>query len=121
MLPNTPEQWENDNGKSVQVNCTKPEDNSTDAQNGTSSQVSLNGEQVLKHSFLFLDFLIIICFLCSDYNTSDSEDLFADDAYESENTYDLIDNQEAYNASGNWSLYEMEEGNFNLHTFYTHI
>ena len=78
--------------------------------------------------FLFLDFLIIICFLCSDYNTSDSEDLFADDAYESENTYDLIDNQEAYNASGNWSLYdnfsdqfvskeshsdtEMEEGKF---------
>ena len=53
------EQWENDDGKLVQVKCidgTKPkdnmtEDNSTDAQNGTSSQVSLNGEQVLKHSF----------------------------------------------------------------------
>jgi hypothetical protein len=53
MLPNMTEQWENDNGKSVLVKCingTKPKDNSTDAQNGTSSQVSLNGEQVLKHS-----------------------------------------------------------------------
>ena len=72
------------------------------------------------------------------------DDLFADDggnnnsndfiseqiAIEGKNTYDLIDNQEAYNASGNWSLYdnisdqfvskesnsdtEMEEGKFKV-------
>ena len=98
-----------------------------------------------------MDFLIIVCILCSDYNASDGDDLFADygrnnsksdfipeqSAYEGEDTYDLIDNQEAYNASGNWSLYdnvsdhfvnieshsdtEMEEGNFKLHTFYTNL
>ena len=44
----------------------------------------------------------------------------------------MIDNQEAYNASGNWSVYgnlsdlkeshsdtEMKEGNFKLHLVYT--
>ena len=59
MLPNMTEQWENDNGKSVLVKCingTKPkvnmtEDNSTGAQNGTSSQGSLNGKIVHKHFF----------------------------------------------------------------------
>ena len=59
MLPNTTEQWENDDGKSVLVKCingTKPkddmtEDNSTNAQNETVFQVSLNGEHVHKHFF----------------------------------------------------------------------
>ena len=52
MLPNTKEEWENDNGKSVLVKCingTKPkdnmmEDNGTDAKNGTVFQDSLIGE-----------------------------------------------------------------------------
>ena len=81
-------------------------------------------------------FLITVSFLYSDYNTNDGDDLFADDgknnssndfipelnSYEDENIYDLFDNQEAYNASGNWSLHdnhsdtEMEEGNFKMHT-----
>ena len=59
MLPNTTEQWETDDGKSVLVKCingTKPkddmtEDNSTNAQNETVFQVSLNGEHVHKHFF----------------------------------------------------------------------
>ena len=74
MLPNTTEQWKNDDGKSVLVKCinaTNPRDdmtdvnstdarninatklmdnmtdlNSTDARNETSFQVALQGEQV---------------------------------------------------------------------------
>ena len=64
MLPNMTEQWENDNGKSVLVKCingTIPKVNmtedSTGAQNGTSSQGSLNGKMVHKHFFLFLGLL----------------------------------------------------------------
>ena len=64
MLPNMTEQWENDNGKSVLVKCingTIPKINmtedSTGAQNGTSSQGSLNGKMVHKHFFLFLGLL----------------------------------------------------------------
>ena len=92
----------------------------------------------------FSDFFTTFKFLSTDYDASgegSGGDLFTDDfiseqiALEGENTYDLIDNQEAYNASGNWSVYdnlsdhivnkesqsdtEMKEGNFKLHTFYT--
>ena len=54
-------------------------------------------------------------------NNSYNDFISKQSAHQGENTSALIDNQEAYNASGNWSLYEMEEGNFNLHTFYTHL
>ena len=73
MLPNTTEQWKNDDGKSVLVKCinaTKPMENmtdvnstekptdnmtdvnSTDARNETSFQVSLQGEQLQIHFFI---------------------------------------------------------------------
>ena len=90
---------------------------------------------------------MIFYFLSTDYDAGSEgsgNDLFPDvggnnsynnfiseqSAHESENTSALIDNQEAYNASGNWSLYdnisdqfvskesnsdtEMEEGKFKV-------
>ena len=66
MLPNTTEQWKNDDGKSVLVKCinaTKPTDNmtdvnSTDARNETSFQVSLQGERVQIYFFISWTFFI---------------------------------------------------------------
>ena len=132
MLPNTTEQWKNDDGKSVLVKCindTNPTDNmtvvnTTDTRNGTTFQVSLQGEQVQICFFISLTFLkIIYYFLSTDYDAGSEgpgNDLFDvvggnntyDDfiseqsAHESENTSALIDNQEAYNVSGNLSLYD---------------
>ena len=59
--------------------------------------------------------MIVFYFLYTDYD-ADSEGSGNDNSYndfiseqsanESENTHALIDDQEAYNASGNWSLYD---------------
>ena len=68
-------------------------------------------------------FKIIVYFLFTDYDASNEgsgNDLFPDvggnnsyidfisdqSANKTENTLALIDNQEAYNVSGNWSLYD---------------
>ena len=81
MLPNTTEQWKNHDGKSVLVKCINATDptnnmtdvNSTDTRNGTTFQVSLQGEQVQIYFFIFWTCFHSILLFMTDIDSTDAQ------------------------------------------------